>query len=98
MPGLPAIGGVCPSHPDRLGGIQEEACIHLVPRVTLRDNTERPETLEIGANRLVGTNPATIVEGVREMLEVKPDWANPYGDGYAAKRINRIISSKYLTK
>ena len=65
---------------------------------SIGDNTERPETLEIGANRLVGTNPATIVEGVREMLEVKPDWANPYGDGYAAKRIHQIISSKYIAK
>lgn len=44
------------------GGVQEESCILNVPCITLRDNTERPETLEAGANILAGTKPETIVE------------------------------------
>jgi len=69
------------------GGVQEEACVLGVPCVTLRDNTERPETLKIGANLLAGTNPLEIVEKVGLMLESEANWANPYGDGNAAKRI-----------
>jgi UDP-N-acetylglucosamine 2-epimerase (non-hydrolysing) len=79
------------------GGIQEEACIHKVPCVTLRDNTERPETLEIGANKLVGAKPKKMLKGVEEMLQAPRDWINPYGDGQAAKRIVEIINSKYNT-
>jgi len=77
------------------GGIQEEACIHRVPCVTLRENTERPETIEIGANKIVGTNPKKILRGVEDMLRTPPDWNNPYGDGNAAKKIVKIIQEKY---
>ena len=77
------------------GGIQEEACIHQVPCVTLRDNTERPETIENNSNILVGTDPTNIVKGVEEMLQASRDWANPYGCGTAGKRIVEIIQEKY---
>ena len=50
------------------GGVQEETCILKVPCVTLRDNTERPETLEVGSNVLAGTNQNKILEGVKFML------------------------------
>lgn len=73
------------------GGIQEESCILRVPCVTLRDNTERPETLEVGSNVLVGTIPERILNGVKLMLERKNNWINPFGDGKAAKRIVKII-------
>ena len=74
------------------GGIQEEACILGVPCVTLRDNTERPETLEIGANVLAGTSSVEIVEKVRSILNKKHDWKHPFGDGKAAMRIvNELI-------
>jgi UDP-N-acetylglucosamine 2-epimerase (non-hydrolysing) len=79
------------------GGVQEEACIHRVPCVTLRDNTERPETIEIGANMLAGTNPTNIMKRVAEMLQVSKEWENPYGNGKAAKRIVEIIHEKYGT-
>jgi UDP-N-acetylglucosamine 2-epimerase (non-hydrolysing) len=67
------------------GGLQEEACILGVPCVTLRDNTERPETVEAGANVLAG--PGNIVASVREMLGAGGGWKNPYGDGNAARFI-----------
>jgi len=79
------------------GGVQEEACILGVPCVTLRDNTERPETLQIGANTLAGTNPQKILNSVEKMLNAPKYWENPYGDGKAAERILKITLD-YLTK
>lgn len=53
------------------GGIQEEACILRVPCITLRDNTERPETIEVGANILAGTEPNKIIHSVNKTLKKK---------------------------
>jgi UDP-N-acetylglucosamine 2-epimerase (non-hydrolysing) len=72
------------------GGVQEEACILGVPCVTMRDNTERPETVDVGANRLSSCDPARIERSVREMLGAS-DWENPFGDGDAAERILRAL-------
>ena len=73
------------------GGVQEETCILGVPCVTLRDNTERPETLEVESNILVGAQSDGIIKGARSMLDRKNGWKNPYGDGQAARWIvNRI--------
>ncbi len=69
------------------GGVQQEACIHRVPCVTLRENTEWVETIEIGANRLVGTDPDQILAGASEALHARVDWKVPFGDGHAAERI-----------
>ncbi|HII00891.1 TPA: UDP-N-acetylglucosamine 2-epimerase (non-hydrolyzing) [Methanosarcinaceae archaeon] len=66
------------------GGVQEESCILKVPCVTLRDNTERPETVDVGANLIAGTG-EKIIECARKMLESNPDWENPYGNGDAAE-------------
>jgi UDP-N-acetylglucosamine 2-epimerase (non-hydrolysing) len=74
------------------GGIQEEACILSVPCVTLRDNTERPETLEVESNILAGGKTERIVECVNIMLKRKKKWSNPFGDGKAAERIAKIIT------
>jgi UDP-N-acetylglucosamine 2-epimerase (non-hydrolysing) len=76
------------------GGVQEEACILKVPCVTLRYNTERPETLEVGSNMLAGAEPGNILEKTNLMINKKRDWKNPFGDGKAAKRIVRIIQKK----
>jgi UDP-N-acetylglucosamine 2-epimerase (non-hydrolysing) len=73
------------------GGLQEEACILGVPCVTLRDNTERPETLEVGSNALAGTRPEEIVKMTRIMLGKSKGWKNPFGDGEAGKTIVKIL-------
>ena len=77
------------------GGVQEEACILGVPCVTLRDNTERPETVEVGANILAGAIPDRIVECASLMLQKDTNWANPFGDGKAGQRIVSIIRGEY---
>lgn len=73
------------------GGIQEEACILGVPCVTLRDSTERPETVELGSNILAGTSSDRILECLQVMLSRHNAWVNPFGDGKAGERIVDII-------
>lgn len=73
------------------GGVQEEACILRVPCVTMRDNTERPETVEVGANVVVGTTSRDVIIGVRQMMESNVNWANPYGDGHASELILKAL-------
>ena len=58
---------------------------------TLRHNTERPETVDVGANILAGTDPKRIQEAVRTMMNrPRGDWKNPFGDGTAGERIVRL--------
>jgi len=73
------------------GGVQEETCILGVPCVTLRDNTERPETVEVGSNMLAGTESRRIVECARRMIVQGRGWKNPFGDGKAAEKIGRVV-------
>ncbi len=73
------------------GGVQEETCILGVPCVTLRDNTERPETIEVGANVLAGVEAESIISCSRRMLARTGAWPNPFGDGKAAEKIINII-------
>ena len=73
------------------GGVQEETCVLRVPCVTLRDNTERSETLEVGSNVLAGTNPEKILDGVKLMFDKENNWENPFGDGKAGMRIIKIL-------
>jgi UDP-N-acetylglucosamine 2-epimerase (non-hydrolysing) len=71
------------------GGIQEETTILGVPCLTLRDNTERPVTVECGTNRLVGRDPARILAAWREIRAAgsSPARIPPLWDGRAAERI-----------
>lgn len=69
------------------GGVQEETCILGVPCVTVRDSTERPETVDVGANRLSACEPDEIERTVASMMGKAGGWENPFGDGDAADRI-----------
>jgi len=75
------------------GGIQEETTILEVPCLTLRDNTERPATLEAGTNRVVGRDPEKIVAAYRELSGGAPLRARvpPLWDGRAAERIVEVL-------
>jgi UDP-N-acetylglucosamine 2-epimerase (non-hydrolysing) len=79
------------------GGIQEEAPSLGVPVLVLRETTERPEAVEAGAARVVGTNPELVVSEATRLLDNPEAHAamahaiNPYGDGHAAKRIVDVL-------
>jgi len=81
------------------GGIQEEAPALGVPLLVLRDKTERPEAIEAGAARLVGTDADRIVSEARRLLDDPSERAAmsrrvyPFGDGRAAPRIAAIIAT-----
>lgn len=83
------------------GGIQEEAITLDVPCLTLRYNTERPETVEAGGNILVGSHTEKILESVSKILEDEDlyldmkEASNPYGDGTASKQIVDAILKAY---
>ncbi len=74
------------------GGLQEEACCLRVPCVTLRDNTERPESVTVGANRLAGADRDAIVAAARAMHAKPRDWPNPFGDGRSGMRIVELLT------
>ncbi len=75
------------------GGIQEETTVLKVPCITLRENTERPITAEIGLNQIVGTDPEKIVAAYRNVAS--GNWREPQipplWDGKAAERIVKIL-------
>lgn len=77
------------------GGVQEETTILKVPCLTLRNNTERPITVEVGSNRIVGTDPSKIIKTYRQIFngECREPKIPPLWDGCAAKRIVEILSS-----
>ncbi len=70
------------------GGIQEEAAIMRVPLVTLRENTERQETIALGSNIIAGFDSEKIVEAVGVMMNKPRDWQHPYGARVAEQMIN----------
>ncbi len=76
------------------GGITEETTVMGVPCLTLRDNTERPETCTIGTNELIGTNPAAIKPALNKLFagEWKQGGIPELWDGHAAERIISILS------
>jgi UDP-N-acetylglucosamine 2-epimerase (non-hydrolysing) len=75
------------------GGLQEEACSLGVPCITLRDSTERPESIEVGANVLAGADPERILGMASMMIGRGNTWLNPFGDGHAGPRIVGMLST-----
>jgi len=75
------------------GTVQEECCIMRVPNVTVRDVTERPETLEVGANILAGVDPEAIQRAIRIVLARTPTWSPPseYLVNGVAATVERIV-------
>ena len=83
------------------GGIQEEAPSLGKPVLVLRDTTERPEGIEAGTLKLVGTDEETIYRETKKLLDDKEEYnkmshaSNPYGDGFTSKYIVDAIIDKY---
>ena len=81
------------------GGIQEEAPSLGKPVLVMRDTTERPEGIKAGTLKLVGTNEETIYTEFKNLLENEAEYqkmskaSNPYGDGFACKRIADILEN-----
>ena len=82
------------------GGIQEETTVLGVPCITLRNNTERPVTVEKGTNQIVGTDRRRIIEAIQRVLcgDFTPTEAPPLWDGKAARRIVDILLEQFLCK
>lgn len=82
------------------GGIQEECPSYGVPVLVMRDTTERPEGVNTGTLKLVGTNEEVIYSTFKTLLESKTEYdkmsgaCNPYGDGHACERIADILEGK----
>ncbi|EPF7464674.1 UDP-N-acetylglucosamine 2-epimerase (non-hydrolyzing) [Serratia marcescens] len=85
------------------GGIQEEAPSLGKPVLVMRDTTERPEAIDAGTVRLVGTDVAKIVEAVTRLLTDESEYHamsrahNPYGDGHACQRILEALKNHQVT-
>jgi UDP-N-acetylglucosamine 2-epimerase (non-hydrolysing) len=77
--------------------VQEENCILGVPCITLRDNTERPKTLEVGSNLLAGTDPTKILEAAKVSYAQTKTWANPFGDGKTGSKIINILTHEFTS-
>lgn len=82
------------------GGIQEECPSYGVPVLVMRDTTERPEGIEAGTLKLVGTDEENIYKNFTLLLDNEEEYAkmshacNPYGDGHACERIADILEGK----
>lgn len=77
------------------GGIQEEACILRVPCVTIRENTERSETVAGGMNILTGLDAEKLAAAVRGMLDKDINWTNPFGEYGVGERIVKSLQKLF---
>ena len=76
------------------GTVQEECCILNTPNVTIRDTTERPETLECGSNILTGSEPEAILSALNIVLEPGRTWVPP--QEYVAENVSKTVSNIVL--
>lgn len=74
----------------------EECCLYIIPNVTLRDVTERPETLESGSNLISGCEPTAILLAVRTVLKQGWDWEPP--PEYRVQNVSRKVLKILLGK
>ena len=99
---------LCHSHHSAHGTVVNSAELwihsltHAVPVLVLRETTERPEAVQAGTAKLIGTNPQTIVDSTAELLENPTLYRqmataiNPFGDGQASARIVKIARDYLL--
>jgi UDP-N-acetylglucosamine 2-epimerase (non-hydrolysing) len=83
------------------GGVQEEACFFGVPCITLRRNTERPETIAIGANRIIDldfVDRKGFTQQVVDTLRSPARWEHPYGTDASKKIVDVLLSDLKLEK
>jgi UDP-N-acetylglucosamine 2-epimerase (non-hydrolysing) len=85
------------------GGVQEEACVFKKPVLLMREATERPEAIQAGFVKLVGTDVSTIINSANKLLTDSTLYKsmvsgnNPYGDGNASRKIVEILEN-YFTQ
>lgn len=78
------------------GTVQEECCIFRVPNVTIRDVTERPETVETGSNIIAGVEPGNILNNAVAALSEKPAWKVPVE--YTAEKVSNTVIKIILSR
>ncbi len=84
------------------GGVQEEAPSLGKPVLVMRDTTERPEAVEAGTVKLVGTNKGMIIKEAQKLLDDENEYNimskahNPYGDGKACEKIVEFIKTSHI--
>jgi UDP-N-acetylglucosamine 2-epimerase (non-hydrolysing) len=78
------------------GTVQEECCIFGIPTVTLRDVTERPETIECGSNVISGVRPDDILRAVRIAMQMPTDWTPPaeYRERHVSVAVAKIVTGQ----
>src|SRR3989344_2519170 len=81
------------------GGVQEEACVLRVPTLCLRKTTDRPESVDVGASKVVGTDLYKLLDGFDYYNKLTIfNWANPYGNGTAYKKIMRDLKRNFSSE
>ena len=73
------------------GGVQEESCVLKTKTITIRHNTERPETVFCNANILAGSSKSSIIKSFNKIYSSKNKWSNPFGNGDTASKIYQTL-------
>ena len=87
-----------------MGGVQEEAPALGKPVLVLREDTERPEAVEQGVVKLIGTSYERIIREIQHLLDDEPAWramargVSPYGDGRSAMRTVKVLREFYSSQ
>jgi UDP-GlcNAc3NAcA epimerase len=76
------------------GGVQKEAFFYKVPCVTLRDETEWVELIDLGWNRLASPSKPGLSDAILKSLDTQGTPAQPYGDGQSARAIAKVLANE----